>query len=66
MREYPHPWLLSFAATPSKLDDDLGVATPDLVLSSRNNEGLAVEGEGFLGQYSPLSHASLEDKLAME
>ena len=57
---------LSLAATPSKLEDDLGVATPDLVLTSRNNEGLAVEGEGFLGQYSPLSHASLEDKLAME
>ena len=57
---------LPMAATPTKSEDDLGVATPDLVLTSRNNEGLAVEGEGFLGQYSPLSHASLEDKLAME
>ena len=51
---------------PSKLDDDLGVATPDLVLTSRNQEGLAVEGEGFLGQYTPLSHANLEDKLTLE
>jgi hypothetical protein len=47
------------------MDDDLGVATPDLVLTTRN-EALAVEGEGFVGQYTPLSHASLEDKLAME
>ncbi|KAL8594105.1 hypothetical protein ACOMHN_000817 [Nucella lapillus] len=57
---------LPHIAIPSKLDDDLGVATPDLVLTSRNVEGLAVEGEGFLGQYSPLTHASLEDKLAMD
>ncbi|XP_076466624.1 dynein heavy chain domain-containing protein 1-like isoform X2 [Babylonia areolata] len=59
----PH---LPHIATPTKLEDDLGIATPDLVLTSRKNEGLAVEGEGFLGQYNPLSHASLEDKLAMD
>ncbi|XP_070211333.1 dynein heavy chain domain-containing protein 1-like isoform X3 [Littorina saxatilis] len=62
---FPVPFL-PHITTPTKEDDDLGVATPDLVLTSRYNKGLAVEGEGFMGQYAPLSHASLEDKLAMD
>jgi len=49
----------------TKEEDDLGVATPDLVM--RNDEGkLVVTGEGFMGQYEPLTKANLEDKLDKE
>ncbi|XP_048242736.1 dynein heavy chain domain-containing protein 1-like [Haliotis rufescens] len=51
---------------PQKEDDDLGVATPDLVVMKADEGLLMVEGEGFMGQYSPLSRASLEEKLAMD
>ncbi|XP_025095393.1 dynein heavy chain domain-containing protein 1-like isoform X2 [Pomacea canaliculata] len=59
----PH---LPRADTPTKSEDDLGIATPDLVLPSLSNTRLAIEGEGFLGQYAPLSQASLEDKLTLD
>ncbi|XP_069111192.1 dynein heavy chain domain-containing protein 1-like isoform X2 [Argopecten irradians] len=48
--------------TVTKEQDLMGVATPDLVV--RADEGrLVVMGEGFMGQYDPLSRANLEDKL---
>ena len=57
--------MFSFAATFTKSEDDLGVATPDLVMKGEGQE-LYVEGEGFMGQYKPLSRASLEEKLEKE
>ena len=57
-----HPF---FTATFTKSEDDLGVATPDLVVKGEGQE-LYVEGEGFMGQYKPLSRASLEEKLEKE
>ena len=56
---------MTFTATFTKEEDDLGVATPDLVVQGEGQE-LAVEGEGFMGQYQPLSRASLEEKLDKE
>lgn len=61
-----HRGFQHIADTPTKSEDDLGIATPDLVLPSLSNTRLAIEGEGFLGQYAPLSQASLEDKLTLE
>ena len=52
--------------TPEKRDDDLGVATPPLVIMKAADIVMAVEGKGFVGQYTPLSKASLEQKLALE
>lgn len=52
--------------TPRKEDDDLGIATPDLVVRHAGSFDLQVEGEGFMGQYSPLSKTSLEEKLLLE
>ncbi|XP_078321875.1 dynein heavy chain domain-containing protein 1-like isoform X4 [Crassostrea virginica] len=51
-------------ATATKDEDELGVATPDLVL--QGGDPLVVYGEGFMGQYSPLSRANLEEKLEMD
>ncbi|ESP00380.1 hypothetical protein LOTGIDRAFT_173233 [Lottia gigantea] len=51
--------------TPNKLDDELGVATPDLVLKD-GEEILIVEGEGFMGQYEPIIRASLQEKLQLD
>lgn len=52
--------------TPTKEEDDLGVATPDLVIMHAHNYAFQVEGEGFMGQYLPLSRANLNEKLLME
>ena len=54
-----------FTATFTKTEDDLGVATPDLVVRDEGQD-LVVEGEGFMGQYRPLTKASLEEKLEKE
>ncbi|XP_062587861.1 dynein heavy chain domain-containing protein 1-like, partial [Saccostrea cucullata] len=51
-------------ATATKDEDELGVATPDLVV--QGGDRLVVYGEGFMGQYSPLSRANLEEKLEMD
>lgn len=55
--------LVSEAKT--KEEDDIGIATPDLVIQN-DGQNLVVEGEGFMGQYKPLSRASLEEKLDKE
>ncbi|KAL3832089.1 hypothetical protein ACJMK2_023767 [Sinanodonta woodiana] len=52
-------------ATQTKEEDDLGIATPDLVIKD-DGQGLVVEGEGFMGQYQPLKRANLEEKLEMD
>lgn len=57
-------FVLSFVATATKDEDELGIATPDLVI--QGDDPLVVYGEGFMGQYSPLSRANLEEKLKME
>ncbi|XP_052095798.1 dynein heavy chain domain-containing protein 1-like isoform X11 [Mytilus californianus] len=54
--DLPHPDIKS------KEEDELGIATPDLVLHDDSTQ-LVVRGEGFMGQYSPLTKASLEEKL---
>ncbi|CAL1542050.1 unnamed protein product, partial [Lymnaea stagnalis] len=54
---------LTQQALPSKEMDELGVATPDLVIMHTEDEALMVEGEGFVGQYEPLSQANLKEKL---
>ena len=54
------------AVTPDKRVDDLGVATPPLVIMKAKDQVMAVEGEGFMGQYTPLSKANLEQKLYLE
>lgn len=54
-----------FSETFTKEEDDLGVATPDLVIRDEGQD-LYVEGEGFMGQYKPLTRASLEEKLEKE
>uniref|UniRef100_A0A8W8M9M4 AAA+ ATPase domain-containing protein n=1 Tax=Magallana gigas TaxID=29159 RepID=A0A8W8M9M4_MAGGI len=51
-------------ATATKDEDELGIATPDLVI--QGDDPLVVYGEGFMGQYSPLSRANLEEKLKMD
>jgi hypothetical protein len=38
----------------SKEEDELGIATPDLVLHDESTQ-LVIKGEGFMGQYNPLS-----------
>ncbi|XP_060599368.1 dynein heavy chain domain-containing protein 1-like [Ruditapes philippinarum] len=48
--------------TKTKEEDEIGIATPDLVIKDEGQQ-LIVEGEGFMGQYKPLSRASLEEKL---
>ncbi|XP_052798483.1 dynein heavy chain domain-containing protein 1-like isoform X5 [Mya arenaria] len=48
--------------TQTKDEDEIGIATPDLVIP-HEGQNLLVEGEGFMGQYQPLSRASLEEKL---
>ncbi|XP_033761426.1 dynein heavy chain domain-containing protein 1-like [Pecten maximus] len=48
--------------TVTKEQDLMGVATPDLVVRA-DERRLVVMGEGFMGQYDPLSRANLEDKL---
>ncbi|XP_056008158.1 dynein heavy chain domain-containing protein 1-like [Ostrea edulis] len=48
-------------ATATKDEDELGVATPDLII--QGGDPLVVYGEGFMGQYSPLTRANLEEKL---
>ncbi|XP_035825634.1 dynein heavy chain domain-containing protein 1 [Aplysia californica] len=53
-------------ATPSKEEDEMGVATPELVMLHADDGQLVVEGEGFMGQYSPLSKANLEEKLHLD
>ncbi|GFR96312.1 dynein heavy chain domain-containing protein 1-like, partial [Elysia marginata] len=58
--ELPH------RTTPTKDMDELGVATPELVISYADENNLLVEGEGFMGQYSPLTKANLDDKLNMD
>ncbi|KAK6166840.1 hypothetical protein SNE40_023452 [Patella caerulea] len=50
---------------PSKSDDDMGVATPDLVVKG-GEETLVVSGEGFMGQYEPLVRANLQEKLLLD
>ena len=42
----------------------MGIATPSLVV--QKDDRLVVFGEGFMGQYSPLSKASLVEKLEKE
>ena len=54
-----------FLGMKTKEEDDIGIATPDLILKDRD-QNLLVEGEGFMGQYKPLSRASLEEKLDKE
>lgn len=43
----------------------MGVATPALVIHDSAGS-LKVTGEGFMGQYNPLTRANLEEKLEME
>ncbi|GFO14607.1 dynein heavy chain domain-containing protein 1-like, partial [Plakobranchus ocellatus] len=57
---------LPHQATPTKEMDDIGVATPELVISYVDETNLLVEGEGFMGQYSPLTKANLDEKLNMD
>ncbi|KAJ8313858.1 hypothetical protein KUTeg_008419 [Tegillarca granosa] len=49
----------------SKEDDEMGVATPALVIHDSAGS-LKVTGEGFMGQYNPLTRANLEEKLEMD
>jgi hypothetical protein len=49
----------------SKEEDELGIATPDLVLHDESTQ-LVIKGEGFMGQYNPLTKACLEEKLHQE
>ncbi|XP_066302844.1 dynein heavy chain domain-containing protein 1-like [Branchiostoma lanceolatum] len=53
-------------AMKTKDEDRLGVATPDLVVGAQTPRGLTIGGQGFMGQYSPLSKGSLETKLATD
>ncbi|XP_035689699.1 dynein heavy chain domain-containing protein 1-like [Branchiostoma floridae] len=53
-------------AMKTKDEDRLGVATPDLIVGAQTPRGLTVGGQGFMGQYSPLSKGSLETKLATD
>ncbi|XP_019630284.1 PREDICTED: dynein heavy chain domain-containing protein 1-like [Branchiostoma belcheri] len=53
-------------AMKTKDEDRMGVATPDLVVGAQTPRGLTVGGQGFMGQYSPLSKGSLETKLATD
>ena len=52
-------------AMKSKEEDELGIATPDLVLHDESTQ-LVIKGEGFMGQYNPLTKACLEEKLHQE
>jgi len=56
---------LLVSAHVTREEDEIGIATPDLVIA-HEGQHLVVEGEGFMGQYQPLSRASLEEKLDME
>lgn len=57
--------MISLSEMKTKDDDEIGVATPDLIIKD-DTQLLMVEGEGFMGQYKPLSRASLEEKLDKE
>ena len=57
---------ISLPVTLTKDEDEMGVMTPELVLMHAGDGQMIVEGEGFMGQYSPLSKANLEEKLVME
>ncbi|KAK7008742.1 dynein heavy chain domain-containing protein 1, partial [Biomphalaria glabrata] len=57
---------LSQKAFPSKEEDELGVATPDLIIMHPEDNDIKVEGQGFLGQYEPLTKANLEEKLLLD
>ena len=59
-------WPVFILATPSKREDELGIATPDMVQENKTEAHLEVRGQGFLGQYNPLHHGNLEDKLVNE
>nr|XP_039270899.1 dynein heavy chain domain-containing protein 1-like isoform X1 [Styela clava] len=50
---------------PTKAEDSLGVATPNLVLSPepKTRFGLMVDGEGVMGQFNPLDQSKLRNKL---
>ncbi|KAH3716385.1 hypothetical protein DPMN_059107 [Dreissena polymorpha] len=56
---------LCIIETHTKDEDEIGIATPDLVIPYKQQD-LVVEGEGFMGQYQPLTRASLEEKLEKE
>nr|XP_006818816.1 PREDICTED: uncharacterized protein LOC100376274 [Saccoglossus kowalevskii] len=46
----------------TKSEDEIGVATPDLCV--RPETEMLIGGQGFMGQYSPLSKGNLADKLS--
>lgn len=50
---------------PTKEDDEMGVATPNLIVSPEPGTrfGLAVQSEGIVGQYYPLDQSKLKNKL---
>ncbi|XP_022079964.1 dynein heavy chain domain-containing protein 1-like [Acanthaster planci] len=47
----------------TKSTDQLGVATPDLVMKASLQDDLQVKGRGMMGQYSPLNQNNLIDTL---
>lgn len=58
--------ICQFPATPRKSEDDLGVATPDMILPNPVEEEMVISGHGFVGQYKPLTKGNLEEKLLNE
>jgi len=53
-------------ALPTKSEDEMGQATPELIITSREEQEIAITGQGFMGQYTPLSHGNLAEKLTLE
>ncbi|KAK2146291.1 hypothetical protein LSH36_618g01031, partial [Paralvinella palmiformis] len=51
---------------PTKSEDEMGQATPELIITSREEQEIAITGQGFMGQYTPLSHGNLAEKLTLE
>ncbi|XP_077979356.1 dynein heavy chain domain-containing protein 1-like [Glandiceps talaboti] len=56
-----HPTIAS-PVEATKSEDNIGVATPDLCV--RPTTKMLIDGQGFMGQYSPLSKGNLADKLS--
>ncbi|XP_038044677.1 dynein heavy chain domain-containing protein 1-like [Patiria miniata] len=55
--------ILSEREERTKSTDQLGVATPDLVMKAQFQDDLQVRGHGMMGQYSPLNKNNLMDTL---
>ncbi len=51
--------------TPTKQEDNLGQATPDLVIIRHGRQGDGAE-EGEMDSYEPLCYSNLEEKLQNE